>query len=142
MENADLARKDEKPPSRSFPQLVVWQKAHAWVLDMYRMTNGFPKIEMYGLTSQMRRSAVSVPANIAEGFKKRGKADKVRFFNMAQGSLEESKYYLILSQDLGYADTKGLLAQADEVARLLGAYIRGIEAGSRPPDSRLLTSGF
>ena len=77
-----------KNPAKSFEDLIVWQKAHAWVLGIYRYTKDFPNHELYGLTSQLRRSAISVPANIAEGFKKRGKPDKVRFHNIAQGSLE------------------------------------------------------
>ena len=87
--------------AKSFEDLLVWQKAHAYVLDVYKITEGFPKSELFSLTSQMRRAAVSIPANIAEGFKKRGPRDKVRFLNTGQGSLEESLYYLILSNDLG-----------------------------------------
>ena len=74
----------------------------------------------------MRRSAVSIPANIAEGFKKRSKPDKVRYLNIAEGSLEESRYYLILSKDLGYADTSNLLIEIDEVAKLLHSYSQAI----------------
>jgi len=81
--------------------LVVWQKAHLFVLAVYRLTAGFPKQETYGLTSQMRRAAVSIAANIAEGFRRRGKADKARFMNIAEGSIEECRYYLILASDLG-----------------------------------------
>jgi four helix bundle protein len=66
--------------AKSFEDLLVWQKAHAYVLEVYKMTEGFPKSELFGLASQMRRAAVSIPANIAEGFKKRGPRDKVRFF--------------------------------------------------------------
>ncbi|GJQ57924.1 MAG: hypothetical protein SCALA701_07250 [Candidatus Scalindua sp.] len=83
-----------RKPVKSFQELVVWQKAHELVLSIYRFSKDFPKSEMYGLTSQIRRAAISVPANIAEGFKKRGKADKCRFMNIAQGSLEECRYYL------------------------------------------------
>lgn len=83
--------------AQTFEDLLVWQKAHAWVLGVYRFSEGFPKQEMFGLTSQLRRAAVSVPANIAEGFRKRGDADKARFYNIAQGSLEECRYYLILA---------------------------------------------
>jgi four helix bundle protein len=90
--------------SKRFQDLVVWQKAHQFVLSIYRMTGSFPKSEMFCLTSQLRRSAISVAANIAEGFKKRGNADKARFLNIAQGSLEESRYYLILAEDLGYGE--------------------------------------
>lgn len=95
-----------REPARTFEDLLVWQRAHEFVLAVYRLTQEFPKSEMYGLTSQFRRAAVSIPANIAEGFRKRGDADKLRFFNIAQGSLEESRYYLILTRDLGYSDVE------------------------------------
>lgn len=115
-----------RPPARSFEDLVVWQKAHQFVLSVYRFTEGFPSKELYGLTSQLRRAAVSIPANIAEGFKKRGKADKGRFLNIAQGSLEECRYYLILAHDLNYGDTAALKLQLSEVSKLLEAYARAI----------------
>jgi four helix bundle protein len=115
-----------RTPARNFGDLIVWQKAHQFVLDVYRLTQKFPNDERFGLTSQLRRAAVSVPANIAEGFPKRGVLDKARFFNIAQGSLEEVRYYLILSKDLGYGDTTSLLAAYDEVARLLHAYAKAI----------------
>jgi len=113
--------------AKSFEDLVVWQKAHAYVLDIYRITEAFPKSELFGLTSQMRRAAVSIPANIAEGFKKRGPRDKVRVLNIGQGSLEESLYYLILSNDLHYANTLTFRPRLDEVAKMLEGYIRAIE---------------
>ena len=72
-------------PSKTFEDLIVWQKAHQWVLSVYRFTESFPKRELFGLTSQLCRAAISIPANIAEGFKKMGKADKARFYNIAQG---------------------------------------------------------
>jgi four helix bundle protein len=87
--------------SRTFEDVDLWRKAHAWVLAIYTFTNKFPNHELFGLTSQLRRAAVSVPANFAEGFKKLGVADKLRFYNIAQGSLEECRYYLILARDLG-----------------------------------------
>jgi len=90
----------ERKFSKSFEDLVVWQKAHSFVLAIYDSSATFPKQEMYGLVSQLRRAAVSIPANIVEGFKKRGRADKARFMNIAQGSAEECRYYLILSTDL------------------------------------------
>lgn len=68
--------------TKSFEELLVWQKAHSFVLRVYRLTSEFPKSEQFGLTSQFRRAAVSIPANIAEGYKKKGKPDKLRFFNM------------------------------------------------------------
>lgn len=115
-----------RAPARSFQDLIVWQKAHEFTLDVYQLTKGFPKHELYGLTSQFRRAAVSIPANIAEGFKKRRRPDKGRFMNIAQGSLEECRYYLILARDLGYCDCDALLDRIDEVARLLDAYARSI----------------
>lgn len=84
-------------PSKSFQDVVVWQKAHKLVLAIYKETNQFPREEVFGLTSQIRRATVSVPANIAEGFKRIGLKDKIRFYNIAQSSLEEVKYFLILS---------------------------------------------
>ena len=81
-------------PARTFQDLLVWQKAHAFVLEAYQLTATFPKSETYGLALQMRRAAVSIPANIAEGFRRRGKADKARLLNMAEGSLEECRYFL------------------------------------------------
>jgi four helix bundle protein len=118
----------ERAKARTFRDLLVWNKAHQFVLEVYRLTPAFPKSEMYGLAQQMRRAAVSIPANIAEGFTRRGKADKARFMNMAEGSLEESRYYLILARDLGYGPTNVLLNSLDEVSRLLSAYTRAILA--------------
>lgn len=110
--------------------LIVWQKAHAFVLEVYGLTTRFPRHETYGLSSQMRRAAVSIAANIAEGFRKRGKADKARFLNTAEGSVEESHYYLILARDLHYTETECLLKSLDEVSRLLNAYGRAILASN------------
>lgn len=88
--------------AKSFRDLIVWQKSHQLVIGIYTETKSFPSEEKFGLISQIRRAAVSVPANIAEGFVKRGIKDKSNYYNIAQGSLEEVKYYLILSKDLGY----------------------------------------
>ena len=84
----------------SFEQLDVWKESHAMVLDVYRTTKLHPSEEKFGLISQMRRAAVSIPANIAEGFKRRGLKDKSHFYNIAQGSLEELRYYFIVCRDL------------------------------------------
>jgi four helix bundle protein len=119
-----------RPAARTFGDLVVWRKAHHFVLGVYTYTATFPKHETYGLSSQMRRAAVSIPANIAEGFRRRGKADKARFMNVAESSLEETRYYLILSSDLGYGDTTGLMASLEEISRLLDAYARAILASA------------
>jgi four helix bundle protein len=89
----------ERPAARSFRDLVVWQKAHEFVLAVYRLTESFPDREKFGLSHQMRRAAVSIPANIAEGFGKRSRAEKARFLNIAEGPLEECRYYLILAHD-------------------------------------------
>lgn len=115
--------------AKSFRDLIVWQKAHGFVLSVYRTTNSFPRDEFYGITSQLRRAAVSIPANIAEGFKKTGRADKCRFMNISQGSIEECRYYLVLACDLGYADTSSLMGQLEEVSRLLDAYMKAIVRG-------------
>jgi len=114
--------------ARTFQDLLVWRKAHQLVLAGYSFTVTFPKEETYGLALQMRRAAVSIPANIAEGFRRRGKADKTRYMNMAEASLEESRYYLILAQDLGYGDTSNLTSSLEEVSRLLNAYASAIRA--------------
>ena len=109
--------------ARSFEDLEIWQKAHQWVLVTYRLTENFPKHELFGLTSQLRRAAVSVPANIAEGFNRRGTGDKIRFYNIAQGSLEECRYYFILARDLGYGNVTDLQLSASEISKMLNAYI-------------------
>lgn len=112
--------------SKSFQDVETWKKAHVWVLTIYKITENFPKHELFGLTSQLRRAAVSVPANIAEGFKRKGKGDKIRFYNIAQASLEECRYYLILSKDLEYAETAEVAAKLDEISRMLDSYISAI----------------
>ncbi len=115
-------------PTRSFRDLLVWQKAHRFVLDVYRVSSDFPRHEQYGLTAQLRRAAVSIAANIAEGYRKRGKADKGRFMNTAEGSMEESRYYLILAADLGYCRTDDLMQSLEEVSKMLAAYTAAIRA--------------
>ncbi len=113
--------------SKSFKELIVWEKSHQFVLKVYKATEAFPKAEMYGLTSQFRRASVSIAANIAEGYKKKGTKDKLRYFNIAQGSLEECRYYIILSKDLNYiANEKELNDLIEEVSKLLNAYCRTI----------------
>lgn len=111
-----------------FEQLEVWQAAHALVLEIYRVTKQFPAEERFGRVSQMRRAAVSIPANIAEGFKRRGRADKAHFYNIAQASLEELRYYLILCSDLGYCITDvDMTDPADRVGRMLYGLIQSLE---------------
>src|SRR5215831_16652741 len=118
----------QRPAAQSFRDLVVWQKAHQFVLAVYRMTESFPDREKFGLSHQLRRAAVSIPANIAEGFGKRSQAEKARFLNIAEGSLEECRYYLILCQDLGYGQSESLMSTLEETSKLLNAYARAILA--------------
>ena len=108
--------------AKRFEELVGWQKAHQFVLVVYHLSRTFPRSEIYGLSSQFRRAAVSIAANIAEWFKKRSKADKLRYFNIAQGSIEESQYYLILVRDLEYGDVSESSRLIEEVSKLLEAY--------------------
>jgi four helix bundle protein len=117
-----------RPAARSFRDLVVWHKAHEFVLAVYPYTAGFPRHETYGLAAQMRRAAISIPANIVEGFRRRGRADKARFMNLTEGSLEECRYYLILAQDLKYGNTDALTKSLEEVSRMLSAYAAAILA--------------
>ena len=109
----------------SFQSLIVWQKGHQLVLDIYKMTKGFPDDERFSLISQIRRSSLSITANIAEGYRKIGKKDKLRFFNISQGSLAETLNYIILSYDLGLISKPDYLQyenQIEEVNRQLNAY--------------------
>lgn len=119
-----------REPARRFEDLVVWRKAHEFVLEVYRMTEAFPKHEVFGLTSQLRRAAVSIPANICEGFRRRGRRNKARFMNIAEGSLNECDYYLLLAQELAYAQTEPARASLGEVSRLLRAYAQAILASN------------
>jgi four helix bundle protein len=100
--------------SRTFQDLLVWQKPHRLVLNIYKISQEMPKHELFGLTSQLRRAAVSVPANIAEGFSRASVKDKLRFYCISQSSLEEVRYYSILIHDLQYAEVKLL---SDEITR-------------------------
>lgn len=113
----------------TFENLVVWQRAHQFVLFVYKLTRNFPDDERFGLSSQFRRAAVSITANIAEGNKKLSKADKLRFFNISQGSLEECRNYIILAHDLGYIDDRSnneMRDMIEEVSRMLNAYCTSI----------------
>ena len=119
-----------QPPARSFRDLLVWQKSHALALLVYTTTAEFPRSELFGLSSQMRRAAVSIPANIAEAFGRSTRPEKARLLNIAQGSLDELRYYLVLSRDLGYPVAPALAESAEEVGRMLDAYRRKVVAGS------------
>jgi len=112
--------------TKSFEELLVWQKAHEFVLLVYKITEGFPRQEICGLTSQFRRAAVSIAANIAEGYKKKDYKNKINFLNIAHSSLEECRYYIILSKDLNYQKEEKLIPLINEVAKLLNAYSKAI----------------
>ena len=115
--------------SKNFFDLYVWKKAHEFVLCVYKSSHDFPDFERFGLRSQFTRAAVSIAANIAEGYKKLSKTDKLRFFNISQGSLEECRYYLILSKDLEYIDeqTFNLLSEKNsDASYMLNSYIKGV----------------
>jgi len=115
-----------REPAKTFEDLLVWQKAHSFVLEVYHITGTFPKHEVFGLSSQFRRAAVSIAANIAEGFRKHSKADKACYFNVSRGSVEECRYYLILSKDLGYYDATETSSLLDEVSKMLESYTRSV----------------
>ena len=115
--------------SISFKDILAWQKAHEFVIKVYKPTKTFPEWERYGLCSQFQRAVVSIPANIAEGYKRLGTADKLHFMNIAQGSLEECRYYILLTKDIGYINqhTHDVLnADIEEVSKLLNGYCKGI----------------
>lgn len=103
-------------PAKSFKDLIVWQKSHQFVPHVYHYTKKFPKEEIYSLTPQFRPASISVAANIAEGFMKRGTLDKIKLLNIAQGSLEECRYYLLLAHDLGYGEAFEMTELAEEVS--------------------------
>lgn len=113
---------DKRAPAKNFRDLIVWQKAHELVLLIYKYSESFPKKETFSLTSQLRRAAISVPANIAEGFIKRSNTDKANYLNISQGSLEECRYYLILAKDLNYGDSDSIMLQLEEVSRIIRSF--------------------
>jgi four helix bundle protein len=119
-------RKDSEPGTKGFEDLKAWQLARHLMIECHGLANTLPAVERFDLAPQLRRSSKSTPANIAEGYKKRGKADKLRFFNIAQGSLEECRYYCILTNDLEYGEVSELNQLLEEVSRLLEAYSRRI----------------
>ena len=115
--------------TNTFEDLLAWQKARVFIKHTYQLTSCFPNSEQFGLTSQFRRAAVSIAANIAEGYKRMGKDDKLRFFNYSQGSLEECRCFIILSQDLGYItenESSSLLQEIEDTSRLLNSYCSAI----------------
>ncbi len=115
--------------TNSFQNIIAWQKAYDYCLLVYKSTENFPDFERFGLRSQFTRAAVSITANIAEGYKKLSKQDKLRFFNISQGSLEECRNYNLLARDLGYIDSDTfdeLEEKAEKAGVFLTAYCNGI----------------
>ncbi len=102
-----------------FTKLLVWQRSHKLVLAVYSASVGFPRVEQFGLTSQLRRAALSVPTNIAEGSKRQSQSDFARFLNMAEGSLAETEYLLMVSRDLGYIEPPAASRHLKEVSENL-----------------------
>ncbi|MDR3367422.1 MAG: four helix bundle protein [Prevotellaceae bacterium] len=122
--------------TKSFEELIVWQKSYAFTLSIYQYTKNFPKEERYGVTSQLRRAVASVTANITEGYKRLGKKDKLKFLNFAEASLGECQFFIMLSFDLMYLDNAAktdLDNRSEEVGRLLTAYCKAIRNNNTPP---------
>lgn len=121
---------------KTFRDLLVWQKAHVLVLEIYKMTQKFPKEEKFGLVSQLRRSASSIPTNIVEGHRRRSRKEYLYFLNTADGSLEETKYHLILARDLGYVsdlEFEKVCEGYDEIGKMLSGLQKSLLAS--PPFS-------
>jgi len=122
----------EKKPIQSYRDLVVWQKGMDLAAECYRLTKGFPREELYGMTSQIRRAATSVPANIAEGHGREHRAEYIRFLQIAQGSLKELETHLLLAarvQLTTEAAIQSTLTQCDEVGKMLHSLIRALQKG-------------
>jgi four helix bundle protein len=116
---------------KDFQKLSVWQKSHQLTLESYRVTKAFPREEMFGLTSQIRRAAASVPANIAEGSGRSGDRELARFLTISAGSASELQYHFILAHDLGFLETSDfhqLDHQVNEVKRMLTGFINRLKA--------------
>jgi four helix bundle protein len=114
-------------PIKTFQDVVAWQKSHELVLMVYKLSDKYPKQEIFGLTSQSRRCGVSIPSNIAEGFRRRTVNDSLHFYNISQGSLEELRYQMILARDLGYItkeEYEKFNLLAEEVSKVLNGWIK------------------
>lgn len=112
---------------KTFKELKVWQKSHELVLAIYKITQKFPLTEKFGLTSQIRRAAISVASNIVEGFRRKSLKDSLNFYNIADGSLEELKYQLLLTFDLKFINNNefnGAMSLAEEVSKMLYFWIK------------------
>jgi len=143
MEDKKTRKQEDKTivmASKSFREVMAWQKAHEFVLAFYKTKRYFPDDEKFALVPQFQRAAVSIAANIAEGYKKVSRADKLRFFNIAQGSLEECRYYIILSHDVGYYPqdvANDMWAKIEEAAITLHSYCEAIKANKGITDEQV-----
>jgi four helix bundle protein len=127
-------RRSKRRNVQRFTKIEVWELGHRLSLDVYRLTRSFPREELYGLTSQIRRASTSVPINIAEGSKRAGNRDYARFLNIAESSLAETEYELMLARDLGYAkaeDVDPLLVSVSVLARKLHALRLKVEGNGK-----------
>jgi four helix bundle protein len=116
---------------RDFRKQKVWEKSHSLTLEIYKVTESFPREELYGLTSQMRRACASIPANIAEGSGKDGDADFARFLQISRGSASELEYHLLLAHDLGFLgneDCQQLSKETNELKQMLTNFIKKLKA--------------
>lgn len=119
---------------KDFRELNVWKKSHQLTLSIYKATKGFPKDEVFGLTSQTRRASASIPANIAEGCGRSGDVEFGRFLQIAMGSASELDYHLLLAKDLGFINDSGyeeLLREVTDVKRMLNAFIQKLKANRK-----------
>lgn len=117
--------------SHTFNNIRVWQKSHSLVLEIYRVTENFPKSELYGITSQLRRSSASIAANITEGYKRKSNKDFSHFLNISDSSLEETKYFILLSLDLGYLNKlqyDNLIKASEEIGKMLFGFQRKLKS--------------
>jgi four helix bundle protein len=124
---------------KTFRELEVWQKSHQLVLEIYRITRTFPQDERFGIVSQLRRATYSIPANIAEGFGRRSTKELIQCLAIANGSLEEVRYFVLLSHDLGYVDKTELETRErklDGIAQMIAALARSLRG------KRALQKGF
>ncbi len=120
---------------RDFRDIRAWEKAHSLTLSIYKVTSSFPREELFGLTSQLRRASASIPANIAEGCGRAGNAELARFFTMSMGSASELEYHLLLARDLGLLpsrDYECFLSDLTEVKKMLVSYTQKLTVEKKP----------
>lgn len=125
---------------RDFQKIQVWERAHQFALQVYKITSTFPKEEIYGLTSQMRRAAASIPSNLAEGSGRDTQAELARFVHIAGGSASELEYQLILAHDLGYINSETypkLDLEINEIKRMLNGFEKAVQANTRNLKSKV-----